>query len=184
MRRRDSNTSLKFLREAVCSEYLNKLIVDWLTAALQVFPTCVSSHLCVLTSVCTNSLMCAFWSCLAESSDALIQEGGKFVTARWARLSSVLQLCFCCYWVQRYGRDRDGHLAFCGSCVSMCVIVFFYICMNPFPRVPDGQMTTDCSLVDLLCQTAELCREQRKGRRQIWGADCPQVCPDWKDAFS
>lgn len=40
--------------------------------------------MCVVTSVCTNSLVCAFWSCLDESSDSLIQECGKLVTARWA----------------------------------------------------------------------------------------------------
>lgn len=98
----------------------------------------------------------------------------------FARLSSVLRLCFCRYWVQRYGRDRDGRLAFCGSCVTMCVIVFFYICMSQFTRLPDGQTTADWFLVDLLCQTAELCREQRKGRRQIRGGWLPTGVPRLK----
>lgn len=125
--------------------------------------------MCVVTSVCTDSLMCAFWSCLDESSDSLIQEGGKF-----AELSDS-GIFFCSFVLSSAAlllpllsaalRERSGWAS--GLLRELCDHVrdcVFYICMNRFPRVPDGQMTTDWSLVDLLC--------------------CPQVCPDWKDAFS
>lgn len=149
--------------------------------------------MCVVTSVCTNSLVCAFWSCLDESSDSLIQECGKFVTARWALgLGDFLLLVcpqFCgsafavieCSVTGEVGMGVWPSVGVVWPCAWLCFLHLYEPVSSCPRRTDDDRLIFGRSSVPD-CWTLQ--GTKKRETTNTGGADCPQLCPDWKDAFS
>lgn len=144
-------------------------LAEWLTAALCVCCACVFFRV----SVCKCGCVC--FEAAAECSEAVIQEGRKFVTAHWAlRFRDFLLLVctlFCssgfgvieCNVLGEIGMESlKFHCWVVNECACAGVCVFLSVGMKQLVDVPDRSDDNKWIICPLpLRQTSRLCGKER-----------------------